>query len=68
MLARYGQGLSVTQLADEIGALRTNASVHLAVLRNAGLMTSHRQGRSITYEADHDALRSLTGFLAEAAG
>jgi len=67
-LARNGQGLSAAQLADETGALRTNASVHLTVLRNAGLVSSHREGRSITYKADRDALRSLAGFLAEAAG
>lgn len=67
-LARHGKGLSAAQLADMTGALRTNASVHLTVLRNAGLVTSNRDGRAITYTAERDVLRSLGAFLSDAAG
>ena len=67
-LARHGKGLSAAQLADMTGALRTNTSVHLTVLRNAGLVSSKREGRGITYRVERDALRSLSSFISELAG
>jgi len=45
---RHG-GRSVSQLATSIGVSLPNASQHLAVMRNAGLVTGHRNGTSITY-------------------
>lgn len=66
-LASHREGLSAARLADETGALRTNAAVHLTVLRNAGLVSSQRAGRSITYRVDRDALRDLADFLVGAA-
>ncbi|WP_420910610.1 ArsR/SmtB family transcription factor [Qipengyuania spongiae] len=67
-LAKHREGLSAARLADRTGALRTNASVHLTVLRNAGLVSSHRAGRSITYKVDRVAVLSLSEFLGSAAG
>jgi len=45
---RHGER-SVTQLADVIGVALPNASQHLAVMRNAGLVESRRAGTTITY-------------------
>ncbi|MCY7418417.1 MAG: metalloregulator ArsR/SmtB family transcription factor [Chloroflexi bacterium] len=45
---RHG-GRSVSQLATTIGVSLPNASQHLAVMRNAGLVTGQRNGTSITY-------------------
>lgn len=44
-----------------------NTSVHLSVLRNAGLVSSTKEGRSVTYRAERGALRNLATFLSEAA-
>ena len=66
-LARQGEGLSAAQLAEMTGALRTNTSVHLTVLRNAGLVSSKREGRGITYRVERDALRSLSMFISRLA-
>lgn len=40
---------SVGELAHEIGVAFPNASQHLAVLRNAGLVESHRAGTTVLY-------------------
>lgn len=41
--------LEVSRIAELIGATQPNASQHLAVLRNAGLVDSDRHGREIRY-------------------
>lgn len=45
----------------EIGA--TTASAQLLVLANAGLVTSTREGRRITYFANYEGLGDLLAFL-----
>jgi len=67
-IAKHDAGLSATQIAEEAGALRTNTSVHLTVLRNAGLLTSTKSGRTVTYKVEREAVRSLARFLSRAAG
>lgn len=41
--------MSTTQLARELRQSRASVNEHLAVLRNAGLLTSRRSGRSVLY-------------------
>jgi len=41
--------------------------VHLSVLRNAGLVSSTKEGRSVTYRAERVAVQRLSTFLSEAA-
>jgi ArsR family transcriptional regulator len=41
--------LAVTDLTHVIGRQRTVISQHLRVLREAGLVEAHRQGRSLYY-------------------
>lgn len=52
------------ELADTIGASRSNISNHLACLRGCGLVSTVREGRQVRYHlADHrlaSALRVLT--------
>jgi DNA-binding transcriptional ArsR family regulator len=47
--ALRGGERSVTELADGIGVALPNASQHLAVMRNAGLVDSRRAGTTIIY-------------------
>ena len=55
---------SVGALAASLGESVANTSHHLARLRHAGLIHSHRDGTTITSTLDEDASRSLRGFLA----
>jgi DNA-binding transcriptional ArsR family regulator len=49
--------LDVGRIAESIGATQPNASQHLAVLRNAGLVEADRHGREIRYAlADPDVI------------
>jgi DNA-binding transcriptional ArsR family regulator len=65
ILRRTCVPMSTTQLARELGQSRASVNEHLAVLRNAGLLTSRRSGRNVLYRqtplaehivsAQHDA-------------
>ena len=49
ILQRTSVPMSTTQLARELQQSPAAVSEHLAVLRNAGLLTSRRSGRSVLY-------------------
>jgi ArsR family transcriptional regulator, arsenate/arsenite/antimonite-responsive transcriptional repressor len=66
-IAKSGDGLTSTQVAEATGTMPNNTSVHLAVLRNAGLVTSVKEGRTVTYRAIKETVRSLATFLGKAA-
>jgi DNA-binding transcriptional ArsR family regulator len=64
LLVRAGpEGLPAGEIAREIGVLPNTLSSNLTILGNAGLVRSHRAGRSIIYTANYDRMRSLLGFL-----
>lgn len=65
-IARATNGITSTEVAEQTDTMPNNTSVHLSVLRNAGLVTSTKAGRSVTYKAEHNELRKLSTFLAEA--
>lgn len=56
-------GLSPGALAERIGTPASTMSVHLAILSRAGLISSVKAGRNITYKAEPDAVRDLALFL-----
>ncbi len=66
-IARAANGITSSDVAEQTGTMPNNTSVHLSVLRNAGLVSSTKDGRSVTYMAEREALRGLATFLAEAA-
>jgi ArsR family transcriptional regulator len=41
--------LSATEIAEKIGISNANASQHLAIMRNKGILKSRREGVSIYY-------------------
>lgn len=64
LLVRTGeQGMAAGELARETGVLPNTLSSHLAILGQAGLIRSRREGRSLIYSADYDGMRDLLGFL-----
>lgn len=58
-----GRGVGSGDLAERAGVNTTTASAQLLVLSNAGLVTSKRDGRRVTYFAAYDRLRDVMGFL-----
>ena len=52
-------------MARRLGVLPNTLSASLNVLSHAGLIDSRREGRSIIYSANYDAMRELLAFLME---
>lgn len=64
-IAGSKDGLTSTRVAEVARAMPTNTSVHLSILRNAGLVTATKVGRTVTYRADAGAIDGLVRFLSE---
>lgn len=64
LLVRTGaEGLPAGAIAREIGILPNTLSAHLTILSHAGLVQSRREGRSIIYSAQYEAMRALLDYL-----
>jgi DNA-binding transcriptional ArsR family regulator len=60
-----GGGLAAGALSDSLGIPPATLSFHLKELRNARLVTSQREGRSIRYAPDFAAMSELLAYLGE---
>ncbi len=49
VLRTIADGCSTTELADRVGISLAAASQHASVLRDAGLITTHRQGSAVLH-------------------
>ena len=58
-------GLAAGEIARRLDILPNTLSASLSVLSHAGLIASRREGRSIIYTANYDAMRELLAFLME---
>jgi DNA-binding transcriptional ArsR family regulator len=57
---------TVSELCDELGLAQSNASHHLGILRNTGLVTDERDGQYVVYRINLAAWRALgDGFFDE---
>jgi len=66
LLVRSGAGgIAAGNIARSLDVPHNTLSTHLAVLANAGLIGSRRDGRSIIYRIDFDGTRSLLAYLME---
>jgi len=66
LLVRSGpEGMAAGEIARALDIPHNTLSSHLSNLVNAGLVSSHRQGRSIIYRVDFDGTRRLLSFLME---
>jgi ArsR family transcriptional regulator len=66
LLVRTGpEGLSAGDIAERLKIASPTLSFHLAQLRQAGLVTMKRDGRSLIYSADYDGMNGLMAFLTE---
>ncbi|MGH0033069.1 MAG: ArsR/SmtB family transcription factor [Myxococcota bacterium] len=60
-----GEGLPAGALSGELGVPAATLSFHLKELKNAGVVRCRREGRSLIYRADFQAMNALLGFLTE---
>ena len=58
-LADRPEGMSSTDIAEHVGVMPTNTSAHLNVLRAAGLISSEKRGRVVTYWLETDMLAEV---------
>lgn len=66
LLVRAGRsGVPAGEIANATGSLPSTLSTNLNVLREAGLVTSRRDGRSIIYTAAYGRMSELLAFLME---
>ncbi len=66
MLVRAGkEGVAAGEIARKLDILPNTLSSSLALLVQAGLIRSRREGRSIIYTADYERMRKLLGYLME---
>lgn len=66
LLIRAGShGMAAGEIATALSARQNTMSTNLSILSQAGLIRSHRQGRSIRYFADLDGIRGLLAYLME---
>jgi DNA-binding transcriptional ArsR family regulator len=59
-----GGELSVGELVDGAGVSQPAVSQHLAVLRQAGLVSERREGRFVRYAARPEGLKPLVDWVA----
>jgi DNA-binding transcriptional ArsR family regulator len=59
------EGLAAGEIARRLDVLPNTLSASLNILSHAGLIVSRRDGRSIIYTANYDAMRELLAFLME---
>ncbi len=65
-LVRAGpRGVAAGRLAEDVGVAPATLSFHLKELRNAGLVTREREGRSIRYAPDFRVIRDVVAYLGE---
>jgi ArsR family transcriptional regulator len=66
LLVQLGpEGMAATKIGDQLGIAPSSMSFHLKELSHAQLVTVRRDGRSMIYAANFDAMNALVGFLTE---
>ncbi len=66
LLIQYGSdGIIPGKIAEELKIPDNTLSFHLSHMSKAGLVTSEKSGRSVTYFANTDLIEQLIGYLKE---
>src|ERR1044072_2569316 len=59
------EGMPAGRVADSLDLAPNTLTFHFDRLRDAGLVTVRREGRSMIYAAQFDTMNALIGFLTE---
>ena len=59
------EGMPAGQIGERLGLPGATLSFHLNQLKQAGLVTFRREGRSLIYLAEYDAMNALLAYLTE---
>src|SRR5215469_12071381 len=59
------EGMPAGEIGERLGLPSPTLSFHLNQLRFAGLIASHREGRSIIYSANFKTMNDLLGYMTE---
>ena len=59
------EGMPAGEVAARLSISPNNLTFHFDKLRQAGLVTVRREGRSMIYAARYDAMNALLGYLTE---
>jgi len=66
LLVRAGpEGMPAGEVSSALGISPNTLTFHFDRLREAGLVTVRREGRSMIYAAQFEAMNSLIGYLTE---
>lgn len=66
LLVQCGEnGLAAGEIAERLGVPNSSLSFHLAHLERSGLISRTREGRSLIYKVDYQAMNRLVGYLME---
>ncbi len=66
LLIEYGRaGVTAGKIAEELEIPNNTLSFHLSHMSKAGLVSSEREGRTITYFANSETINTLINFLQE---
>jgi len=68
LAGQHPDGLSAGELATKTNTPANTMSAHLAILSRAGLVTSSKEGRVVTYTACPGVVRDLSAFLVQVCG
>jgi ArsR family transcriptional regulator, arsenate/arsenite/antimonite-responsive transcriptional repressor len=63
LIAAEPDGLPAGGIAEKIGCPHNTLPSHLSIMARSGLVRGTRDGRSIVYRADVDAIKTLVEFL-----
>jgi len=64
LLVRAGpNGLAAGALSEQLGTPHNTLSFHLNHLSSAGVVSSRKEGRSVIYSANFEAMHELIGFM-----
>ncbi len=58
-------GMPAGQIAKELDIPTNTLSFHLSLLKNAGLATVRREGRSLIYSAEYGHTKAVVDYLTE---
>jgi ArsR family transcriptional regulator, arsenate/arsenite/antimonite-responsive transcriptional repressor len=58
-------GCNVSEIQSNLGLPQSTISHHLLILKNAGILSSHREGTTVCYSIEIEEITEILDILAE---